>query len=163
MKYVKQNELFMVTPVQDKLSGAAIFMGDKILLVKPTKYKSKKNGWSFPKGRIEAEHTTIQTALIEVKEETGIDVTEKDVMFSFNLKYIKNYKIKDLSLFGFKISDEILHNLLSANGKIKPELYHSDEICDISFFTYKEAIKVIEPPMVKALEKCFKVFLDKSL
>lgn len=34
--------------------------------------------WSFPKGHVEGEETEVQTALREVKEETGLDIQLED-------------------------------------------------------------------------------------
>ena len=59
---------------REKSCGALVFrqLDDKteLLLLK------HKNGghWSFPKGHVEGEETEVQTALREVKEETGLDI-----------------------------------------------------------------------------------------
>lgn len=155
MEYIKHYELFMTIKPEDRLSGAAVFCENKILLVKPLKYKSKYNGWSFPKGRIENGLDVIQTALIEAKEEAGVDLVAEDSIFTFTVKYRKNSNRKELTLFGFEIAPEYLKPLLSIKGKIRKELYHRDEIWDVNFFSFNEAIKLIEPVMKDALVQSF--------
>lgn len=72
LKNVKLKEL---TCLYEKSCGALVFnrtkQNIKLLLIK------NNNGryWSFPKGHIEKGETEQQTALREIKEETGLDVT----------------------------------------------------------------------------------------
>lgn len=72
---LKNISLKSITCLYEKSCGAIIFyrsrQNTKILLVK------NNNGryWSFPKGHIEKRETEQQTALREIKEETGLDVT----------------------------------------------------------------------------------------
>ncbi len=58
----------------EKSCGALVYRKTKsqieLLLI-----KNRYGGhWSFPKGHVEGEETEIQTALREVKEETGLDI-----------------------------------------------------------------------------------------
>lgn len=62
------NETGYQTPKLD--SRAAIFQGDKILLVK------EKNGtWSLPGGWVDVNVSVKENTIKEVKEESGLDVT----------------------------------------------------------------------------------------
>jgi 8-oxo-dGTP pyrophosphatase MutT (NUDIX family) len=48
-------------------AGGVVFLGNSVLMLR------KINGdWVLPKGKVEADETTDQTALREVREETGI-------------------------------------------------------------------------------------------
>ena len=51
--------------------GVVIFRGKILLLYK--NYKNKYEGWVLPKGTVEAGEEYPETALREVKEETGVD------------------------------------------------------------------------------------------
>lgn len=72
---LKNATLKDINCLYEKSCGAVIFYRSKkdtkILLVK------NNNGryWSFPKGHIETGETEHQTAIREIKEETGLDVT----------------------------------------------------------------------------------------
>ncbi len=72
---LKNIRLKSITCLYEKSCGAIIFyktkQNTKVLLVK------NNNGryWSFPKGHIEKGESEQQTAIREIKEETGLDVT----------------------------------------------------------------------------------------
>ena len=53
--------------------GVVIFRGKILLLYKS--YKNRYDGWVLPKGTVEQGETHEQTALREVKEETGLTLT----------------------------------------------------------------------------------------
>ncbi len=75
---LKNVKLKSITCLYEKSCGAVVFykakQNTKILLVK------NNNGryWSFPKGHIEEGENEQQTAVREIKEETGLDVTLHD-------------------------------------------------------------------------------------
>ena len=56
--------------------GVVIFRGKILLLYK--NYKNKYEGWVLPKGTVEQGEEHNETALREVKEETGLDVVLYD-------------------------------------------------------------------------------------
>lgn len=60
--------------LNEKSCGAIVYRkfhgNTEILLIKHV----NSGHWSFPKGHVEKDETEIQTALREIKEETGIDV-----------------------------------------------------------------------------------------
>ena len=53
--------------------GVVIFRGKILLLYK--NYHNKYEGWVLPKGTVEPGEEHVQTALREVKEETGVAAT----------------------------------------------------------------------------------------
>ena len=72
---LKNVKLKSINCLYEKSCGAIIFyktkQNTKILLVK----NSNGRYWSFPKGHIEEGENEQQTAIREIKEETGLDVT----------------------------------------------------------------------------------------
>jgi 8-oxo-dGTP diphosphatase len=54
-------------------AGVLVHRQGKLLLVKRTK-EPGKGTWSFPGGAVELGETTVEAALREVKEETGLDI-----------------------------------------------------------------------------------------
>ncbi len=60
--------------INEKSCGAIVFRkhhgNTEILLIKHV----NSGHWSFPKGHVESNETEVETALREIKEETGIDV-----------------------------------------------------------------------------------------
>jgi 8-oxo-dGTP pyrophosphatase MutT (NUDIX family) len=60
--------------------AAGILVEDnRILLVK--QYVTSKRGWSMPGGHLEPEETIEQCMVREMKEETGLDVTIKELLY----------------------------------------------------------------------------------
>ena len=74
---------------QEKSCGAVIVENGKVLLVHQT-----NDFWSFPKGHIEGAETESETAIREVKEETGLNVVI-DESKRFELSYV----IEDLNIY----------------------------------------------------------------
>ena len=72
---------------KEKSCGCIIIDGNKnVLLI----YEKNRNFWGFPKGHVELEENEIETALREVKEETGLDVEIDE-----KRRYVLNYQIRD--------------------------------------------------------------------
>ena len=70
-------------------------------------YGRNSKKWGFPKGRCEYEETTAQTALRELKEETGIRLTRLDIntyiRFNDNMYYMVD--IDDPDMYPICIED----------------------------------------------------------
>ena len=64
--------------------GVVIFRGKVLLLYK--NYKNKYEGWVLPKGTVEKGEEHDETALREVKEETGLDVSSAQGGYLFTYK-----------------------------------------------------------------------------
>jgi 8-oxo-dGTP diphosphatase len=54
-------------------AGALVHKGGRLLLVKRNESPSK-GIWSFPGGAVELGETTVEAAVREIKEETGLDI-----------------------------------------------------------------------------------------
>ncbi len=100
------------------------------------------NYWNFPKGKIESEEKSFQTAVREVREETGL--TRNDLRFNENFKTSENFtfwrnKEKIYKTIVFYLAETTQQRIklpeqTDAEGE-KHEGY--------GWFTYKEALKVL--------------------
>ena len=84
---------------KEKSCGAIVFYlkenKEQILLIK----HSNSGHWSFPKGHVEAGETEVETAVREIKEETGVDANI-DTRFRTVVTYSpKKDVIKDVVYF----------------------------------------------------------------
>ena len=70
--------LFEFLDVSQRLEGVMIIVDNKVLLVKPKKFKGEEDKWSGPKGKIE-KLSIKDTALLELKEETGITLPKESL------------------------------------------------------------------------------------
>ncbi len=91
--------------------GVVIFRGKILVLYK--NYKNKYEGWVLPKGTVEAGEEYKETALREVKEETGLDARDADGGYLFTYKRENpgegdNYFV-DVYRFIMDVKDEDLH------------------------------------------------------
>lgn len=67
--------------IYEKSCGGVIINGDQVLLIK----NKRSQHWSFPKGHMEKGESPVQTALREIREETGLKVIIKpDVSSTIN-------------------------------------------------------------------------------
>lgn len=90
---------------KEKSCGAIVFYlkdnKEQILLIK----HANSGHWSFPKGHVEAKETEVETALREIREETGINVSI-DTRFREVVTYSpKKDVLKDVVYF-FATSEE---------------------------------------------------------
>lgn len=115
--------------------GVIIINNNKVLACKPYGKKQQQLGYDIPKGKMEEEEAYWQTALRELKEETGILLSEDDIYFVGNFKYTKK---KDLILY---LSEEIVdisqcccYSSFEMYEKIVPEIVSYAWIEDSSMF-----------------------------
>ncbi len=100
----------------------------KFLLIKHVNGKH----WAFPKGHVENNETKVETALREIKEETGLDV-ELDDNFCKMVSYNVNpYILKDVFYFVAKTKDK--------SDKISLQ---EEEISEYGWFDFYEALSVL--------------------
>ena len=90
--------------------GVVIFRGKILVLYK--NYRNKYEGWVLPKGTVEAGEEFKETALREVKEETGL-VIKRETVWN-----VRTYK---LSFFTYSVF------AASMDSKAKPVLNHESE------------------------------------
>ena len=74
-----------------------VFRDDEVLCIK---YKGNNEGYyDFPGGKIENGETDVQTCVREVKEETGMDVSDLNYVGRFNIYYPEIKKQFDMKVY----------------------------------------------------------------
>ena len=118
---------------QEKSCGAVVIDNDKVLVV-----KHNAGHISFPKGHVENGETERETAIREVKEETGIDI-EVDT----NYRYITNYSPKE------GVMKEVIFFLGKViGGDLKPQ---EKEVSKVEFISFDEAFKSLTHEDIKEI------------
>ena len=138
----------------DLLSGVLLIVDNKILLVKPLKFKDLKNKWSIPKGKIEVGHDDERTALKELEEETGVVLknihSEKNIFY-----YKKGNNLKKLTVFVIEMSKDDLNLTVEKDDTINPIFYDNTEIHKVKFFDIdrvESKIEIEQLPILKLLK-----------
>ena len=91
--------------------------------------------WNFAKGKIEAEEKSFQTALREIKEETGLG--RNDLSFNSHFRVNERYDFWRKQMRVFKIV--IFYLAETKNPYIKISSEHEG----YGWFTYKEAMRLL--------------------
>ena len=100
------------------------------------------NYWNFPKGKIESEEKSFQTAVREVREETGL--TRNDLRFNDNFKTSENFTF-------WRNKEKIYKTIVFYLAETHQQRIKLPEQTDAQgekhegygWFTYKEALKVL--------------------
>ena len=110
-----------------------------------------RNGdhWDFPKGHKEGGETSEETALREVKEETGLLVRIIDG-FKERSRYSPKENVDKTVTFYFGFS----------MGKVKVQ---EEEVLDFGFFPYEKALEKITFIQSKEILNLAKIFMDTYL
>lgn len=142
MLFVKTFEAF---EKEHELSGAALILDDKILLVNAKKFKDVKNKWSIPKGHIEKDMSEISTAIEELSEEANIHLPLSKFTSAEKgeLHYMKNGIKKYLVYFVIKIKKTDIDFKLY-NDMILKYYLNKDEIAEAGFFSKQDATELID-------------------
>lgn len=129
--------------------GVVIYRGKILLLYK--NYKNRYEGWVLPKGTVEAGETHEETALREVKEESGVRAE------------IVSYV--DVSHYRFTVPEGIVNKsvhwyLMSANSfRSKPQ--KEEYFYDSGFYIFHEAYHLLKFPNEKQiLEEAYNLYQD---
>jgi 8-oxo-dGTP pyrophosphatase MutT (NUDIX family) len=139
----------------EELSGFLIIVNDKILLVKPKKFKGLQHKWSIPKGKVEG-RKKFKNAIKELKEETGIELNDdiKDKSKKIKIYYKKSGKVKELTSYIIHLNQEDLNVDIDQKWEVSKEDINGKEIYKAKFFTKKEALDKIEMgqmPLLKTM------------
>ena len=135
-----------------ELSGFMVIVNNKILLVKPKKFKGEPHKWSIPKGKVTGKK--FKSALRELKEETGIELT-KDVKINtekVKIYYKKSGKLKKLTTYVIRLKEEDLNIDMNNKWEVSKEYLDKKEIYKAKFFTKKEALDKIEMGQIPLLK-----------
>ena len=129
--------------------GVVIFRGKILLLYK--NYKNKYEGWVLPKGTVEEGEEYKETALREVKEETGVD--------GLIIKYV------DKSQYTFSTStDTVVKNvhwylMMADSYYSKPQ--REEYFMDSGYYKFHEAYHLLKFSNEKhILEKSYNEYVD---
>ena len=146
------NEFLIMEGADHKLSGVVLIYNNKILLVRPKKFRSKMKKWSIPKGHIEEKLGKIETALQELEEESRIELTKKHLKDAekFVLNYNKAGKDKKLTCFIVRVTKEDM-NIRLFNNMILGNFLKA-ETSEAGFFEKKDAEKIIEKHQIELLK-----------
>lgn len=112
--------------------GVVIFRGKVLLLYK--NLKNKYEGWVLPKGTVEEGEEHKETALREVKEESGVDATI--------IKYI------DKSTYSFNVPEDVVSKevhwylMTAENYHSKPQ--REEYFMDSGYYKYHEAYHLLK-------------------
>ena len=127
--------------IREEISTGAIIykkINENILFL--LVYSERNGEWGFAKGHIEQNETEIQTALREIKEETGIE----SVIFVKNFRETDSYKIKGTlpSTKNRIITKKVIYYLCYTTEDFACK--NDDEIGSCKWVKYKEALSLLK-------------------
>lgn len=129
--------------------GVVIFRGKILLLYK--NYKNRYEGWVLPKGTVEDGETHEQTALREVKEETGVDALIQ--------KYVGKSQYTFNTSSDTVVKDVHWYLMMSGNYYSRPQ--REEFFVDSGYYKYHEAIHLLKFSNEKQiLEKAYDEYLS---
>ena len=129
--------------------GVVIFRGKILLLYK--NYRNRYEGWVLPKGTVEPGETFEQTALREVREETGVSAGI--------LKYIGKSEYSFNTQSG--VVDKNVHWYLMSSDSYYSKPQREEYFVDSGYYKYHEAYHLLKFANEKLiLEKAYAEFQE---
>jgi ADP-ribose pyrophosphatase YjhB (NUDIX family) len=129
--------------------GVVIFRGKILLLYK--NYKNKYEGWVLPKGTVEEGEEYKETAIREVKEETGTDASI--------IKYIGKSQYTFSTPQNTVIKDVHWYLMMSDSYYSKPQ--REEYFMDSGYYKFHEAYHMLKFSNEKQiLERAYNEYLD---
>jgi len=146
---------YLIEAESHNLSGVILIYNNKILLVRPKKFRRKMKKWSIPKGHIEQKMSKIKTALKELEEESRIKLKKKHLKGSqvVVIDYFKSGAYKRMTCYVVKIEKEEM-NITLYNDMILGNFLKGETV-EAGFFSKEDAKKILERPQLELLK-----FLD---
>lgn len=124
--------------------GVVIYRGKILVLYK--RYKNKYEGWVLPKGTVEMGETHEETAIREVKEESGADAVIRRYVGATHYNFSTSREIVNKEVLWYLMSSE------SYYSKPQREEYFEDS----GYYKYNEAFHLLRFPNEKQiLEKAY--------
>ena len=151
-QYLNEAKNVKLLPINHKLSGVVLIYNNKILLVRPKKFRRKMRKWSIPKGHIEEKMTKMQTAIKELQEESRIKLKKKHLKGAqkTSIDYIKSGVNKKLTCYVVNISKEEM-NVDLFNDMILGNFLKGETV-EAGFFSMTDAVKIIEKHQLDLLK-----------
>lgn len=118
-------------------SGAILWNSAGNILLQKQPYRAE---WHIPGGMLDAKETPKQAAQREVKEECGITIN-KARLFCVDITLTEPYDRIHFLFDCGRLSDEEI-------GKI---VLDPEEVSEIAFFTFDEALKILSPRLARRL------------
>ncbi len=129
--------------------GVVIFRGKILLLYK--NYRNRNEGWVLPKGTVEENEEFKQTALREVKEESG--VTARIVKYLGKTNYQFNTS--------FDVVDKNVHWYLMTTDSYKSKPQKEEHFYDSGYYKFHEAFHLLKFPNEKQMvEQAYDEYLS---
>ena len=124
--------------------GLVIYRGKILVLYK--RYKNKYEGWVLPKGTVEMGETHEETAIREVKEESGADAVIRRYLGATHYNFSTSREMVNKEVLWYLMSSE------SYYSKPQREEYFEDS----GYYKYNEAFHLLRFPNEKQiLEKAY--------
>ena len=124
--------------------GVVIYRGKILVLYK--RYKNKYEGWVLPKGTVEMGETHEDTAIREVKEESGADAVIRRYLGATHYNFSTSREMVNKEVLWYLMSSE------SYYSKPQREEYFEDS----GYYKYNEAFHLLRFPNEKQiLEKAY--------
>jgi predicted NUDIX family NTP pyrophosphohydrolase len=121
-------------------AGVALYTDDQIFLVQPTGHKR----WGIPKGGIEVGEDSLEAAMREFQEETGIalsNTNEDDYINIGKYDISSKYGKKDVIVYALKGSGKETYK--GSNVILKGERMGMTENCDGKYWKLDDALKIV--------------------
>lgn len=111
--------------------GVVIFKGKILLLYK--NFKNKYDGWVLPKGTVEAGEEYEETALREVKEESGVSASIVEYVGKSRYSFTANDDVVEKSVHWYLMQAESFY--------CRPQ--REENFYDAGFYKYHEAFHLL--------------------
>ena len=117
-------------------AGGVVFYANKVLLV-----KNDRGEWTLPKGKVCNDNFQHESAILRVKEETGVDATILDVAGDTMYEFFSRSRQQE-------VCNAVVWYVMEANSS---SYKISDDLVDIGFFKVKEALDILSHNKEKSL------------
>ena len=129
--------------------GVVIFRGKILLLYK--NYRNKYEGWVLPKGTVEEGEEYKETAIREVREETGVSASI--------IKYVGKSQYTFNTAQDLIVKDVHWYLMISDSYYSKPQ--REEYFVDSGYYKYHEAYHLLKFPNEKQiLEKAYNEYIE---
>lgn len=136
------------------LAGVALLCENRVLLVLARKYRHMDNKWSFPKGKLEGQTSSIDTASKELYEETGISILPDELKNSryVEIVYTQGNVQKYLDLFIHNVPKSKIIDHIDSDWRLVNYTSPDGEIVDAKFVLVSDIKKYLDKGMREAVD-----------